>query len=158
MRRLLIAAAFAVTIVALPACATVTSGGSQQPVAITSIPSRAVVKVNGWERGTTPGVFRLPRNTPAMVSLELQGYEPYQIYLSRSINGWFWVNIPFFPLGLIVDAATGAMYKLTPERISVEMRERRWQSGVDEEGGFYILVLMEPDVSGLELVGNLVRK
>ena len=158
MRRLLIVAAIALTFAVLPACATVTSGGSNQPMGITSIPSRAIVKVNGREMGTTPVVLHLPRKTAAIVALELQGYEPYEIVLSRSINGWFWVNIPFFPLGMIVDASTGAMYKLTPERISVEMRERRWQSGADEEGGIYIFVMMEPDVSGLALVGTLVRK
>ena len=158
MRRLLIAATFAVTIVALPACATMMSGGSRQGVGITSMPSRAIVKVNGREVGTTPMVAQLPRNTAATVSLELQGYQPYEIILSRSINGWFWGNIFIFLPGMIIDATTGAMYKLTPETIGVELRERRWQGGVDDGSGFYIFVAMEPEVRGLELVGTLVRK
>jgi hypothetical protein len=43
--------------------------------------------------------------------------------LHRGTSGWVWGNIVFGGLiGLVVDASTGAMYKLTPEQVHAQFQ------------------------------------
>lgn len=74
--------------------------------------------VNGKELGNTPLVAKLRRKDKHAVRIELEGYAPYEMALSRSTSGWVWGNIVFGGIpGLAVDAITGGLYKLKPEQV-----------------------------------------
>ncbi len=99
-------------------CATIISG-SQQMVEITSEPSAATVFINGIEAGNTPVQKNLKRNQEYALTLKLDGYKTYKTKLERKFNAWYIGNVVFGGLiGIIVDPATGAMYKLKPEQIN----------------------------------------
>lgn len=57
------------------------------------------------------------------VEATLPGYDPASSRLSGKLDGWYWGNILFGGLigMLIVDPATGAMWKL-PERHVIQLR------------------------------------
>jgi hypothetical protein len=104
-------------ILVLAACASIIHGSRQQ-VSISSTPSNARITVDGQPQGTTPAVVNLKRKDLHTVRLELEGYQPVDIALTRKVSGWVWGNIIFGGLiGLAVDAGTGGMYKLTPEQV-----------------------------------------
>ncbi|WP_338877195.1 hypothetical protein WBJ53_16280 [Spirosoma sp. SC4-14] len=73
--------------------------------------------------GITPMVVKLLRKDTQAIKVEMEGYNPYEIVLTRKVDGWIAGNIIFGGLiGLIVDAADGAMYKLSPEQVRAELR------------------------------------
>jgi len=105
-------------------CASIVSD-SQYPVTISSNPAGSTVVVKdkrGLElhRGTTPTTLVLSAKSgyfqSAEYSLEFEkeGYDRTTQYLSASMDGWYVGNIIFGGLigFLIVDPATGAMWKL----------------------------------------------
>src|SRR5690606_24180125 len=97
-------------------CATIIHG-SKQAVGISSNPANAVVTINGQQFGRTPVTATLSRKDHHRVTIELDGFMPYDIQLTRKVDGWIVGNIVFGGLiGLAVDAITGGMYKLTPDQ------------------------------------------
>ncbi len=115
-------AAGALALALVSGCASIVQGTSQE-IAISSVPSGATVTSNGVIIGKTPLVADLRRKSSHILRIELQGYEPYEIALARSISGWAWGNIVFGGvIGLVVDFATGGIYKLTPEQIEADLR------------------------------------
>jgi len=105
----------------LTGCASIMTG-STQAISFNSSPPGASIVVDGADMGKTPATLNLKRNKGYAVSIQLEGYETQAINLDRSVNGWVWGNILLGGLiGLVVDASTGAMYKLTPEQVSATM-------------------------------------
>jgi hypothetical protein len=156
MRNLLYVAVACIALIALPSCAYLVGGGSEQAITINSIPQNATVKVNGMTMGETPMVATLKRKEAATVTIELQGYETYTMQLQRGTNGWVWGNLVIGGLiGLIVDASTGAMYKLSPEQITAELSARDMDDVVVTEDGLYIFVRLGVKSEGLELLDTL---
>ena len=72
----------------------------------TSRPPGATIKVNGNFVGQTPMMLAFDRDSPAHISLALDGYQPADFDLQKSFNGWTIVNLTDF-VGWIVDFATG---------------------------------------------------
>jgi len=108
--------------VILAGCGTIMQGTSQE-VGISSTPSEATVSVNGQQMGTTPAVLDLKRKSTHFIKIELEGYQLFETTLTRKTSGWVWGNLVFGGIpGLVVDAAAGGMYKLTPEQITADMR------------------------------------
>ena len=137
-------------------CATIMHG-STQDISISSVPTNASVTINGNSRGETPLLISLNRKENHSVSIHLDGYEKYETYLTRSTSGWIFGNIIFGGLiGLVVDAATGSIYKLSPETISTQLKEDR-RIAEKSGGEFFIAIVMEPDPEW-EKIGSLVRK
>lgn len=105
-------------------CATIILGKEQQ-IGISSSPSGAKVSVNGRLIGDTPVIASLARGDKQIVKINLDGYQPYEIALSRNISGWVWGNIIFGGfIGLAVDALTGSMYMISPENISATLLKK----------------------------------
>jgi hypothetical protein len=99
-------------------CASIFSG-SQQNIFIASSPPMATILVNGAPMGNTPATVRLARSGHYTVTINLPGYQPYQMTLQREVNGWFFANLILGGLvGMIIDAATGAMWTLSPTTVS----------------------------------------
>jgi len=108
----------------LYSCASIVSK-SNWPVSIRSTPAGATVTVtnrNGTEvyKGTTPSTIMLKsgsgffKKESYQISFELEGYAVRKVPLECRINGWYWGNLLLGGiLGmLIIDPATGAMYKI----------------------------------------------
>lgn len=89
---------------ALTGCATLFGGSTTVPVA--SNPPGAGVYVNGQLVAQTPTIIELDSSRPANIQIYMPGYQPVQVWRSKTFSGWFWVNILFWP-GFIVDIATG---------------------------------------------------
>ncbi len=96
--------------------------GTKQEIGLSSSPSGASVTVNGQQMGTTPVTLDLKRNGSHKIAIEMEGYQPYEITLTKSVSGWVWGNVLFGGLiGLAVDAIDGAIYKLKPDTIQAQM-------------------------------------
>lgn len=127
----------------LAGCATVMNGTSQD-IGVSSSPTGASVKINGQNFGTTPVVAKLSRKDNHTVKLEMPGYAPHEMVLTKSVSGWVWGNIVFGGVvGLAVDAISGGIYKLSPEQVQAEMKNGA-VSAVDAKGQVYVTVVMQP--------------
>lgn len=111
-------------------CASIVSK-SNWPFSVETDPSGAKVVITnkrGREiyKGRTPAALKLKSGAGFFVkesytvSLSMDGYESKKINLECKINGWYFGNILIGGLigMLIVDPATGAMYKLDNEGIT----------------------------------------
>jgi hypothetical protein len=110
-------------------CATIVGGGSSQPVSFQSTPASATFTVqsaSGLEmaQGTTPSVVSLPRSNEYQVRIDLEGYQPQTVALTRGINGWIWGNLFVgWIVGFGIDFLTGSAYKLEPASIQVGLQQ-----------------------------------
>ena len=128
----------------LAGCATIMHG-TKQSIGISSVPTDAQVTVDGVQLGRTPVIADLSRKEMHFVTIELDGYLPYDTTLTKSVSGWVWGNIVFGGvIGLAVDAISGGLYNLTPEQIEAELREQLSDCPGCEEGLFIVAVL-HPD-------------
>jgi hypothetical protein len=119
MRKTIISGSLAIALL-MSNCATIFTG-SQQTIKFDSNPGDATILVDGIEIGKTPFETKLER-TEHTVQIKLEGYQTYSTKLTKKINGWFWGNIFIGGiLGIIVDASTGAIYKLSPDDITAAM-------------------------------------
>lgn len=133
-------------VAALSGCASIMNG-SRQAVGISSSPTAAAVTVDSVPHGKTPVVAQLTRKENHLVRLELEGYQPFEATLTRSVSGWVWGNILFGGLiGLAVDAISGGLYKLTPEQVTATLG-RAVAEARGEDGALYLAVVLEPDPS-----------
>lgn len=114
-------------------CATIVSK-SKYPLAINSNPNGAKViitnkKGNEIFNGTTPATISLKAGagffTPAKYSLkfEMDGYDTKTIPVKMTFDGWYIGNLLFGGLIgiLIVDPATGAMWRLDITQINASL-------------------------------------
>lgn len=115
-------------------CASIVSD-SQYTVAINSSPDNASFTVldkqgRSIQSGQTPSSITLNASSGFFqgqqysIELSKDGYDDKTYSLSSTVDGWYFGNILIGGLVgmLIVDPATGAMYKL-PERIDVSLDE-----------------------------------
>lgn len=98
------------------ACATLFSGSSQIPVMTN--PPGAGVYVNGALVAQTPTTLNLESDVPAHIQIYMPGFRPVQIMQQKTIAGWFWANILFWP-GFFVDLATGKYQKYDASAIAI---------------------------------------
>jgi hypothetical protein len=104
-------------------CATITGGGREQAVKITSQPSGATVLVDGQPQGTTPVKICLNRHQQHLVQVEMSGYETYQALLKTGVNPWIFGNLLFGGIvGLVVDVCAEANHRLFPGSVCVRLR------------------------------------
>jgi hypothetical protein len=103
-------------------CATIMAPGPDR-VPISSNPPGARVYVDDQLVGQTPVVVELDRErSQGRIRVESDGYHPAVLLRSKSINGWFWVNICFGGLvGIVIDLATAnhQSYDDTPVTINL---------------------------------------
>lgn len=122
--RLLQAAVSLCIALSLGGCASIVSD-SKYPVSITSSPSGAAYQINNEKgvfvhSGVTPDQVILPAGAGYFdgeryqITFKKDGYNGSTSIVNSGLNGWYWGNILFGGIigMLIVDPATGAMYKL----------------------------------------------
>lgn len=134
----------AICLLSLTSCATIVHG-TRQNVSISSTPSNAEVWLDRSYVGTTPLIIAMTRNDSHFVSIELEGYERYEIVLSREISGWAFGNIFIGGIGLAVDAISGGLYKLTPDQVQAHLRTGGTLCTKSNDS--LITVVMKPDPS-----------
>ncbi len=129
----------------LSACGSIIHGTTQE-VSISSAPTGAQVTVDNIPLGPTPVFWELKRKDNHIVRITLDGYEPYEMVLARSVSGWVVGNILFGGVvGLAVDAISGGMYKLTPEQVNAELVAAGPQAPeMLDSNGLAVLVVLRP--------------
>ena len=153
---LFLASSFVLILILLVGCATIMQGPKQN-VGISSIPSGAKVTIDGQIVGYTPLTVELSRKDNHVIRIELEGYSPYEITLTRKVSGWVAGNIIFGGIiGLAIDAITGSMYKLTPEQIQAELKKSGMSMNL-EDNKLYVMVTLTPDPRW-EKIGQLKKK
>lgn len=102
-------------------------------------------------------IAKLSRSDNHIVRIQMDGYQPFDATITRSVSGWVWGNLVFGGLiGLAVDAISGGLYKLTPEQVSAQMFTVH--ASVDKRGdGIYMLVVLRP-APGWVKVAQLQRR
>lgn len=117
--------------------------GTKQQIAVNSNPSGAKVLVMGVEQATTPAVIKLDRGDSIIIlRFEKDGYQSVDIALTRSVSGWIAGNIIFGGvIGLVVDFASGAAYKIAPESVTANLQAVH--SGNQDPNNSQALLLIE---------------
>jgi len=65
--------------------------GTKQDISVNSNPSGVNVYVMGVHKATTPAIIEVRRKDSIIIlKFEKEGYEPVEIALSRSVDGWIW--------------------------------------------------------------------
>lgn len=127
----------------LSGCASIVSKSSYT-VMINSVPSEAKITitdkkgVNVYE-GLSPSIVKLDASSgffskaSYLVKFEKEGYQLKTCQITSKIDGWYFGNILLGGLigMLIVDPATGAMYKLDTDAVDVSLMPERTVSIID---------------------------
>jgi hypothetical protein len=123
MRKRAMSLALILLSLASSGCATIVSGTTQK-MDVTSKPSGALAVVDGKLSGTTPTTFTLERKSDHTIEISKDGYRTQTVILRRVFNEMMTGNILIGGLvGSGVDAVSGSMYKLTPERVDVVLEK-----------------------------------
>jgi predicted small secreted protein len=101
-------------------CATILHG-SHQDIQVKSAPANVSVYMHGVKAGDTPVTLHLKRNKHYTLVLKKDGYKSTKVQLNKNfkplpsiLGNIFWNGV----IGVVVDLATGAAYKLSPEQIN----------------------------------------
>jgi len=144
---------FVIVSVMVSGCATIMHGNLQE-INFLSSPEGAMVKVDGVDVGKTPIAKELSRKSTHVVHIVMPGYETYEMKIEKKVSGWLFGNIIFGGIvGLIVDAATGSLYNLTPEQVAAEF-EKADVAQLYKDDSLYVAVTLHPD-SSWKKIGEL---
>jgi hypothetical protein len=128
----------------LVGCATIINGTTQD-VGISSMPTGAAVTVDNKPYGITPVIASLSRKDNHIVKIELEGYQPFEAVMTRSASGWVFGNIVFGGvIGVVVDAVSGGLYKLSSEQVTGILAQRN-VSSPPRQDGLYVAVVTASD-------------
>lgn len=98
--------------------------GTRQTIQLNSAPSGAKVSISPTnEEYTTPASISLERKNNYVLTFSKEGYTPAKFNIQKKLSGGILVLDILFTglLGVIVDAATGAWYNLSPEVATVSL-------------------------------------
>jgi len=138
----------------LSGCATIMNG-TNQSIGISTNPSGAEVWLDDMLAGHSPIVLEMKRNNNHFIRIQLEGYQPYELAVTREISGWVAGNIVFGGfIGLAVDALTGGIYNLTPEQVRAEMHKGNIAFS-KKSGETFVAIVMEADPAW-ERIDNMI--
>jgi hypothetical protein len=118
---------FALVAMLMTGCASIVHQTTQQIPVASNPPGAAVTvacgDVSNDSKLVTPTVVTVHRKPKlCAISLTKDGYQPTEVALAKKMSGWYLGNILFGGIvGLIVDAANGAMYDRTPPKVDVTL-------------------------------------
>ena len=102
-------------------CATILSGGKTKVRVYDGTPANANVYVDGNYVGTAPCKFKIHKtmkNAQHTIDIKAQGYETQTVTTNRKFSaGFFILDICTGVLWLVIDLATGNLYKQRPKKI-----------------------------------------
>lgn len=125
-------------VTSLSACATLMNGSTQK-VTVKSEPAGATVKVEpGYYDTKTPVELTLKRGDgPYRLTITMDGYEPYHVYIKASTSGWVWGNILIGGIiGIAIDYSTGAATKLDTKEVFANLKKNGITEPSNEDGVF----------------------
>jgi hypothetical protein len=127
--------------------------GAKQTVHVNSNPSPLKVTASP-EIGiyTTPTAISLERKNSYVLRFEKEGYEPATFTIQRNLKfGIVLLDVLFTGLvGVVVDAASGAWYKLSPNEVTVSLIKVGAIDGPDKiDMSINILELNNDDLIGI---------
>lgn len=98
-------------------------GGTRQSLRATSSPDGTAVRtMPETVEYKTPTSLSLERKQEYVLTFSMPGYTEQKVQLQRSIRGGIVVLDVFAGLvGVIIDAATGGWYKLSPDTVNVSL-------------------------------------
>ena len=130
----------------LTGCATVLRG-TGHGIGISSQPAGAEVVVDNKVVGVTPVSAKLRRKDNHQVAIRLEGYETFEVVLTRQTSAWVLGNLVFglgAPIGILIDAAAGGMYTLKPGQIEATLQPGTAKTSV-ADGNLYVVLVKEVD-------------
>ena len=127
----------------LNACATMAHGTTQE-IGFTSSPAGAKVIVDGAPAGVIPIVTTLLRRHDHAIRIELEGFQPYEVTLTKSWSGWVTANVFNSGLGLIVDLASCGVYNLSPDLVTGQLAKRSASSATPGADVIHIVLVQHP--------------
>lgn len=111
-------------------CATIVKGG-RTTVTVTSPTPDAEIVVKSFKgpevfRGPSPAVVTVHKEDQYAVEVSAPGYRLQRQVISKSISGWAFGNLifilpPLWAVGIAVDAASGALWSLDPEELTMSL-------------------------------------
>ena len=150
------AVVFITIMVFSPGCAT-WMNGTQQYLGIVSDPPGAKVTVDNRIIYDTPVTVVLEKRENHTVKIELEGYFPYEIKISKKVN-WLLAGVGLYPLfpSIIIDFITGGIYTLSPEQVKAQLKQE--DIGLIGQGDrLYISVVLEPPAD-MERIATLTKR
>ncbi len=120
--------------VLLPGCGLIVGGGSRQTVQVQASPAGAKITTTPPTGDyTAPSSLNLERKTSYVLNFTKDGYSPATFQLSSHVRGGIVVADVLLTglIGVIIDAATGAWSKLSPETATVSLTKIGMVSGPD---------------------------
>lgn len=131
-------------LVTLVGCASIRHG-TRQDISVNSTPSGAKVFVKGIHMATTPSIIELKRkDLDIVLRFEKDGYEPVEVALHRTMDGWVWGNVLFGGfVGLAIDFIDGAAYKLTPAEVNAVLEKTKLSMKDLPKDGLLVAVDMQ---------------
>ncbi len=103
-------------------CGTILHGSNQQ-VMLQSEPSGAEIYSNGALLGRTPMTATFSRGQAQILTFKMAGFGDQSLQIARGVDGAALVgDLLLGVVPIVVDFATGSMYKLSPSQAIVVMR------------------------------------
>jgi len=96
------------------------SGGGR--VSFMSNPSSAEVIVDGQSLGRTPVTLQLDRKQTHQVTIKKDGKVRNYILNTKIGAGWIVLDVLAGFVPIVVDAATGSWYSLTPKSVNAQLQ------------------------------------
>lgn len=130
----LISAVLPIAVIGLSGCGLILGGGSRQTVQVQASPAGTKVTTTPSTGDyTTPTTLNLERKTSYVLKFEKEGYSPATMQLESHVRGGIVVADILLGglIGVIVDAATGAWSKLSPETANVTLTKVAMVDGPD---------------------------
>ena len=118
----------------LPGCGLILGGGSRQNIQVQASPAGASVTTTPPTGDhTAPTTLNLERKTSYTLKFEKAGYTPATYELASHVRGGIVVADVLLTglIGVIIDAATGAWSKLSPETATVSLTKIAMIDGPD---------------------------
>lgn len=95
-----------------------------QKIAVSSNPPGALVTLNGQQKGSTPITLELKRKVNHKITIQTDGYQPYEIITTRSPSFWVLGDLLFTLPLVAIDAIDGAVYTIEPTIIQVQLLKK----------------------------------
>lgn len=154
MKKLLLTSFIALTL-GINGCATIVSGSSQT-LTFTSVPESATIEIKNRKgikihTGQTPATVSLKKGAgyfkpeSYQVTFNKAGYQSKTIEVTGTLSGWYFGNILFGGLIgiLIVDPATGAMFKLAPKDVNAVLESQNLSTKSQKEPTLTVMLAEE---------------
>jgi len=130
--------------------------GTQHYLGIMSDPPGAKVTVDNKIIFDTPVTVVLDKRDNHRVIIELDGYLPYEMKISRKPD-FFLAAVGIFPLfpSIVIDFITGGIYTLSPEQVKARLKKEDLSNF--ENGNLLLISFSGKADSTMKKIGTLTR-